>query len=125
MSVPTDPRRRSKMTKTMTSRRWLSAIGSALLLQTSSAIAAEQQPTLDERLAPSAAGGLTPEQVAARAPETSFDAPARREAIRAAEGKLEQATVGYIPNLTPTPGDTPPSPPRPLPLRPGNNPTFP
>src|SRR5712671_2898743 len=100
MSVPTDPRRRSKTMKTMTSRRWLSAIGSALLLQTSSALAAEQQPTLDERLAPSAAGGLTADQVATRAQETSFDAAARREAIRAAEGKLEQATVAYIPKLT-------------------------
>src|SRR5260221_3900048 len=99
MSVPIDPRRRLKTMKTMTSRRWLSAMGSALLWQASSPRAAEQQSTLDERLAPPAGGGLTADQVAARAQETSFDAAARREAIRAAEGKLEQATVAYVPKL--------------------------
>jgi len=69
------------------------------LLQSGRA-AAEQQATLDDRLAPSPGGGLTADQVAARAQETSFDAAARREAIHSAEAKLAQAQVAYYPKLT-------------------------
>jgi outer membrane protein TolC len=64
--------------------------------------AAEAAPsdTLDVRLAPSSSSGLTSEQVAARAQETSFDAGARRQALAAAEARLEQAKVAYYPRLT-------------------------
>jgi outer membrane protein TolC len=109
--------------KMMTKGRWWSAIGSALLLQTS-ALAAEQQPTLDEKLAP-ASGGLTADQVAARAQETSFDAAARREAIHAAEGRLEQAAVAYVPKLTLTGRYTRLSPLDPIPIGPGTAIVFP
>jgi outer membrane protein TolC len=51
-------------------------------------------------MAPSPGGGLTSEQVAARAQETSFDAAARRQALAAAEARLEQAKVAYLPKLT-------------------------
>jgi outer membrane protein len=56
--------------------------------------------TLDVRLAPSESGGLTSEQVAQRAQETSFDAAARRQALAAAEARLEQAKIAYYPRLT-------------------------
>jgi outer membrane protein len=69
--------------------------------QRSAAAAAppEAPDTLDARLAPSAGGGLTSEQVASRAQETSFDAAARRKALAVAEAKLEQATIAYFPRL--------------------------
>jgi outer membrane protein len=51
-------------------------------------------------LAPSTSGGLTSEQVAQRAQETSFDAAARRHALTAAEARLEQAKIAYYPRLT-------------------------
>jgi len=65
-----------------TTRRLLSAFGFAASIQ-SPALAADQPGTLDERLAPPPGGGLTAEQVAVRARETSYDAAASREAIRA------------------------------------------
>jgi outer membrane protein len=62
---------------------------------------AEAPPdTLDKRLAPSTSGGLTSDQVAQRAQETSFDAAARRHALAAAEARLEQAKIAYYPRLT-------------------------
>jgi outer membrane protein TolC len=63
--------------------------------------APEEQPdTLVSRMAPNPAGGLTSDQVAARAAETSFDAAARRQALAAAEARLDQAKVAYYPKLT-------------------------
>jgi outer membrane protein len=56
--------------------------------------------TLEVRLAPSTSGGLTSEQVAQRAQETSFDAAARRQALVAAEARLEQAKVAFYPRVT-------------------------
>ena len=56
--------------------------------------------TLDVRLAPSETGGLTSEQVAQRAQETSFDAAGRRHALAAAEARLQQAKVAFYPRLT-------------------------
>ncbi len=56
--------------------------------------------TLDARLAPISSGGLTADEVAARAQETSFDAGARRQALAVAEARLEQAKVAYYPKLT-------------------------
>ncbi len=82
-----------------TSRRFFVSIGCALSLETA-ALAADQPATLDERLAPSPGGGLTSEQVAARAQQTSFDAAARREAIESAEAKVDQARAAYLPKLT-------------------------
>jgi outer membrane protein TolC len=87
------------MNKKTMSRRLLSTICFAVSIS-ASALAAEPQVTLDERLAPTPGGGLTADQVASRAQETSFDAAARREAIRAAEARLDQATVAYVPKLT-------------------------
>src|SRR5438128_8792222 len=86
------------MKKTM-GRRLLFSMGFATLLEVS-AFAAEQQATLDERLAPAPGGGLTANQVAARAEETNFDAAARRDAIVSAEAKLEQAKAAYFPKVT-------------------------
>ena len=62
----------------------------------------EAQPndTLQTRLAPVTMGGLTSDQVAVRAQETSFDAAARRQALASAEARLEQARNAYIPKLT-------------------------
>jgi outer membrane protein TolC len=82
-----------------TTRRLLSAIGFAASIQ-SPALAADQPGALDERLAPPPGGGLTADQVAARARDTSLDAAASHEAIRAAEAKLDQAEVAYYPRLT-------------------------
>src|SRR4051794_7511164 len=48
----------------------------------------------------STSGGLTADEVAVRAQETSFDAAARREAIAAAEARVNQAQVAYYPRLT-------------------------
>jgi len=62
--------------------------------------AAAPPDTLDVRLAPSTESGLTSEQVAQRAQETSFDAAARRQALAVAEARLEQAKVAYYPKLT-------------------------
>jgi outer membrane protein len=56
--------------------------------------------TLPARLSPVSSSGLTAEQVAKRAEETSFDAAARRQALTAAEARLDQATVAYYPKLT-------------------------
>ncbi|MET0594255.1 MAG: TolC family protein, partial [Polyangiaceae bacterium] len=56
--------------------------------------------TLPARLAPVSSSGLTAEQVAKRAEETSFDAAAKRQALAAAEARLDQATVAYYPKLT-------------------------
>jgi outer membrane protein len=56
--------------------------------------------SLELRLAPSEGGGLTSDQVARRAGETSFDAAARRQALAAAEARLEQAKLAYYPRLT-------------------------
>jgi outer membrane protein TolC len=82
--------------------RWL-ICASICGLALKTAGAADQPPdTLESRLAPSQSGGLTADQVAARAQETSFDAAARREAIASAEAKLEQAKIAYVPRLTVT-----------------------
>jgi outer membrane protein len=89
------------MKKTM-NRRLLSAFAICSLVQ-APALAAEQkeqQSSLEERLAPPPGGGLTSDQVAQRAEDTSYDAAARREAVRAAEAKVDQALVGYWPKLT-------------------------
>jgi outer membrane protein len=86
------------MNKKTMSRR-LSILCFAASIPTS-ALAAEPQGTLDERLAPPPGGGLTADQVASRAQETSFDAAARREAIASAEARLEQAKAAYYPRLT-------------------------
>src|SRR5262245_42291110 len=67
-----------------TTRRLLSAFSFAASIQ-SPALAADQPSTLNERLAPPPGGGLTADQVAARARETSLDAAASHEAMRAAE----------------------------------------
>src|SRR6185503_414063 len=69
-------------------------------LSTGPALAAAPSETLDVRLAPSTSGGLTSEQVAQRAQETSFEAAAFRQALTAAEARLEQAKVAYYPKLT-------------------------
>src|SRR5438477_8466081 len=45
-------------------------------------------------------GGLTAEQVAARAVETSFDLAQKREQIAAAAAQVDAAIVGYFPKLT-------------------------
>ena len=60
----------------------------------------ETRDTLEARLAPTASGGLTADEVARRAEETSFDAAARRHALAAAEARLEQAKIAYFPRLT-------------------------
>ena len=70
------------------------------ILSTSPAAAAAPPDTLDVRLAPITSGGLTSDQVAQRAQETSFDAAARRHALAAAEARLEQAKLAYYPRLT-------------------------
>jgi outer membrane protein len=80
--------------------RFLPYLSTCAAILQSGRAAAEQQATLEERLAPSPGGGLTADQVAARAQETSFDAAARREAIHAAEARLGQAQVAYYPKLT-------------------------
>jgi outer membrane protein TolC len=65
------------------------------------ALAAAQAPdTLEARLTPSSSGGLTSDQVATRARDSSFDAAAKTEALRAAHAKVEQALVAYYPKLT-------------------------
>jgi outer membrane protein TolC len=56
--------------------------------------------SLAARLAPVSSAGLTADQVARRAEETSFDAAARRQALAAAEARLDQAQVAYYPKLT-------------------------
>src|SRR5262245_36174640 len=89
-----------QMKKTM-SRPLLFSIGCAVFLPTA-ALAADPPTTLDERLAPAPAGGLTADQVAARAQQTSFDAAARRAAIDAAEARVDQAKAAYYPRLTVT-----------------------
>jgi outer membrane protein len=72
----------------------------------SSAMAANPPETagrpdsLQSRLVPVSSGGLTSDQVAARAQETSFDAAARRQALASAEARLEQAKNAYYPKLT-------------------------
>src|SRR5450432_875576 len=71
----------------------------AVLLAAGSA-GAQPHETLDARLAPGAAGGLTSDQVATRARESSFDAAAKTEAPKAADARLEQAQVAYYPKLT-------------------------
>jgi outer membrane protein TolC len=86
------------MKKTM-SRRLLVSIACIVMSETT-AFAAEEQRGLDERLAPPPGGGLTSDQVAARAQQTSFDAAAQREAILSAETRVEQARAAYIPKLT-------------------------
>lgn len=50
-------------------------------------------------LAPTA-GGLTAEDVARRAAATSFEVKAKEEAIRAAQAKVDQAAVAYVPKIT-------------------------
>src|SRR6266699_1445122 len=87
------------MNKKTMCRRLLSTICCAVSIS-ASALAAEPQGTLDERLAPAPGGGLTADQVASRAQETSFDAAARREAIASAEAKVDQANAAYFPRLT-------------------------
>jgi outer membrane protein TolC len=86
------------MKKTM-SRRLLFSIA-CLVMSETAVFAAEEQRGLDERLAPSPGGGLTSDQVAARAQQTSFNAAALREAIASAETKVEQARAAYLPRLT-------------------------
>jgi outer membrane protein TolC len=86
------------MKKTM-SRRLLFSIGCAVFLP-AGALGAEQQGTLEERLASALVGGLTADQVAARAQDTSNEAAAQRDAIRAAEARLEQAKVAFLPRMT-------------------------
>jgi outer membrane protein TolC len=85
--------------KKTTNRRLLSAL-SLLAWLPAPAFAAEAQGTLDERLAPAPGGGLTSDEVAARAQQTSFDVAARREAIASAQAKLDQAKAAYYPKLT-------------------------
>jgi outer membrane protein TolC len=54
--------------------------------------------TLDAFLAP-APGGLTSAQAAQRARDTSYDAAQRRQALAAAEARLDEAMVAYYPKL--------------------------
>ena len=65
------------------------------------ASAAEALPdTLDTQLVPAVSGGLTSDQVGQRAAETSFDAAARRQALAAADARLEQAKIAFYPRVT-------------------------
>src|SRR5690349_7483297 len=61
---------------------------------------AARPDTLQARLSPVTVGGLTSDQVAARAGETSFDAAARRQALLSAEALLDQARNAYYPKVT-------------------------
>jgi outer membrane protein TolC len=63
------------------------------------AFAASPADKLDVHLTPKSSGGLTSDEVASRAQETSFDAAARRQALVAAEARLDQAKVAYYPKL--------------------------
>src|SRR5258708_5679437 len=85
--------------KNMVSRIVLVAVTSTAALPARAA-GAQAPDTLDSRLSPPiSGGGLTSEQVAARAKETSFDAAQKREALNAAEAKLDEALVAYYPKL--------------------------
>src|SRR4051794_11479530 len=86
------------MKKTM-GRRLLVSIACIVMSETT-AFAAGEQRGLDELLAPTPGGGLTSDQVAARAQQMSFDAAAQREAIESAEARVEQARSSYLPKLT-------------------------
>jgi outer membrane protein TolC len=45
-------------------------------------------------------GGLTPDQVGARAVSTSYSMRARQEELRTAQARVDQAATGYFPRLT-------------------------
>jgi outer membrane protein len=62
-------------------------------------VAGKQSDTLETRLAPAVAGGLTADDVATRSAATSYDAKGKQEALRAADAKVAQAEVGYYPRL--------------------------
>src|SRR4051794_36593172 len=80
------------------------AFGASQLGRSGDANAQPRQTVPTESAAPStnlasSSGGLTADEVAIRAQETSFDAAARREAIAAAEARVDQAYVAYYPKL--------------------------
>jgi outer membrane protein TolC len=55
--------------------------------------------TLEARLAPAVANGLTAEDVAAKSAATSYDAKGKQEALNAADARVTQAEIGYYPRL--------------------------
>src|SRR5262245_34175859 len=86
----------------MKERRFVGVLGLAVSGFCVAAPAFGQTPAetaQDARLAP-VAGGLTAEQVGSRAEQTSFNAAALRQALHAADARLEQAKIAYYPKLT-------------------------
>lgn len=59
-------------------------------------------PTAPVELVPYVAGGLTSEQVAARAAKTSYSAKAAEESLRSAAARVDQAWSQFLPRLTGT-----------------------
>ncbi|HKQ70949.1 MAG TPA: TolC family protein [Polyangiaceae bacterium] len=74
-------------------------LGLPLVAPATRAFAASPE-TLEPQLLPLETGGLTADQAAIRAGATSFDTSGRRQAVRAAEAKLEQALAAYFPRVT-------------------------
>src|SRR5688572_22486349 len=88
-------------------RTWILLAGIAALTaapraaaQTTASTASELDARLEAELG--VAGGLTSEQVAARASATSFDVRARRAEVLEAAAEVDRAASGYIPRLTAT-----------------------
>jgi outer membrane protein len=82
----------------------LVVLGLACVATSQIAMAApqDQSPGVAAILPPSTPGGLTSDEVARRAQVTSPNALAQRQAIMAAEARLQEAVVGYYPRLTVT-----------------------
>jgi outer membrane protein TolC len=96
------------MTRTkFQTRTWILLAGIAaftaaprVAAQTMTSAAGELDARLKTELG--VAGGLTSEQVAARASATSFDVRARRAEVLEAAAEVDRAASGYIPRLTAT-----------------------
>ncbi len=87
--------------------RWIGALPLAFVALAASASAraqvegANEPPVPEEGIAALApnAGGLTADEVARRATATSFEVKAKQEAVAAAQAQVDQAIVGFFPQV--------------------------